>query len=219
MQHGFRSRRASGEAFGTIAGSGANATVLHYRANDGVLVDGDFVLIDAGARFGMYCADVTRTYAVGAVSAERMAVHDIVRAAHDAAVAVCRAGNTIEDVDAAARRVLVEGMIDLGLVDGPLEDALSGNAHKRYYPHRTCHWLGLDVHDVGAYVEAGVAVALEPGMVFTVEPGLYIPKDDDRAPASIRGVGVRLENDVLITVDGTELLTGSLPLDADPARA
>ena len=216
---GFRGRQGSGEAFPTIVGGGANATVLHYTTNDAVLHAGNFALLDAGARYRMYCADITRTYAVGAVSAERQAAHDIVRAAHDAAVVTAATGRTIDDVDAAARRVLVQGMLDLGLVDGPLDHALADPAHKRYYPHRTSHWLGLDVHDVGDYVDCGNPRRLEPGMVFTVEPGLYFPARDDRVPQGLRGVGIRLEDDVLITSQGTEVITAALPLDADPRNA
>ncbi|MEO5510665.1 MAG: aminopeptidase P N-terminal domain-containing protein [Longimicrobiales bacterium] len=219
LQSGFRSRRASGEAFPSIVGSGVNGTVLHYVTNNDELREGDFVLIDAGARYEMYCADITRTYAVGRVSPERMALHDIVRSAHAAAVAMSRAGSTIDAIDAAAKRVLVQGMIDLDLVDGPLDNALAGDAYKRYYPHRTSHWLGLDVHDVGVYVADCSARPLEVGMVFTIEPGLYIPADDERARPALRGTGIRLEDDVLITAHGADVLTAALPLDADPTVA
>jgi Xaa-Pro aminopeptidase len=213
---GFRSRRASGEAFPSIVGAGSNATVLHYTTNDSVLEEGSFVLIDAGARADMYCADITRTYAVGSVTAERRAVHDIVRTAHDAAIRTCAAGGTIDAVDQAARRELVRGLIDLGVIEGTIDEALSKNDYKKYYPHRTCHWLGLDVHDVGSYVSPdGSPRTLENGMVFTVEPGLYFPAADDRVPAALRGVGVRLEDDVLIAEGRADVLTAALPLDAD----
>ena len=220
LQSGFRSRRAAGEAFASIVGGASNATVLHYTTNNDVLENGSFVLIDAGARANMYCADITRTYAVGTVSGERQALHDIVRSAHDAAVRVCAADSTIEDVDMAARSELVRGMIDLGLIDGPVDVALKKDDYKRYYPHRTCHWLGLDVHDVGSYVTPdGAPMALAAGMVFTVEPGIYIPRADERARPSLRGTGVRLEDDVLITANGADVITSALPLDADPAAS
>lgn len=217
LQSGFRRRRGSGEAFSSIVGAGANATVLHYIANDSVLEDGDFVLIDAGARAGMYCADITRTYAVsgaGSVSNMKQAAYDIVRSAHAAGIAASRPGATLEEVDRASRRELVRGMIDLKLVDGPIETALSREEYKRYFPHRTCHWLGIDVHDVGSYVSPeGHARPLEPGMVFTVEPGLYIPANDENAPAELRGTGIRLEDNVLITDRGTDILTAALAIE------
>jgi Xaa-Pro aminopeptidase len=217
LQAGFRRRRGSGEAFPSIVGSGANATVLHYISNDGVLQDGDFVLLDAGARAGMYCADITRTYAIGgagSVNSARQHAYDVVRSAHHAGIAACRAGAALEDVDNAARRELIRGMIELKLVTGPVDDALARDDYKRYFPHRTCHWLGLDVHDVGSYVAAdGSARRLESGMVFTVEPGLYIPANDETAPADLRGTGIRLEDDVLITDTGAEVLTSALPIE------
>ncbi len=219
LQAGFRSRRASGEAFPSIVGAGANATVLHYITNNGVICDGDLVLVDAGARFDMYCADITRTWAAGTVSPERRAVHDAVRAAHGAAVGASREGATIDGVDLAARRVLVQGLIDLGLVDGPLTDALARDDYKRYFPHRTSHWLGLDVHDVGAYRQDDSERPLVNGMVYTIEPGLYIPADDPRARPGLRGVGVRLEDDVLIDRDGADVLTRALSLDMEPGAA
>jgi Xaa-Pro aminopeptidase len=219
LQYGFRSRRASGEAFPSIVASGANATVLHYTTNDEVMSAGSLVLIDAGARASLYCGDITRTYAVGKVDHALQSLHDIVRSAHDAAIAVCRPGSTLYDVDQAARRELIRGMIDLGLVSGVVDDVLAGDEYKQFYPHRTCHWLGLDVHDVGAYVDAsGAPRVLEPGMVFTVEPGLYVPLQSS-ARAPLRGAGVRLEDDVLITAGGCEVLTSSLPLDISPEAA
>jgi Xaa-Pro aminopeptidase len=223
LQAGFRGRRAMGEAFPTIVGAGANGTVLHYTANDSRLAAGDYVLVDAGARWGMYCADLTRTWAVGgsaAMSTERLAAHEIVRAAHDAGIAACAVGSTLEAVEIAARRALVQGMIDLKLIAGPLDDALTRDEYQRYYPHRTAHWLGLDVHDAGTYADPdGDPRRLEAGMVFTIEPGLYIPANDAKAPAPLRGVGIRLEDDILMTASGPDVLTAALPLDADPSAA
>jgi Xaa-Pro aminopeptidase len=214
---GFRSRRASGEAFPSIVGSGANATVLHYTTNNDTLPEGGFVLVDAGARAHMYCADITRTWAVGRTSPELQAMHDIVRAAHAAGIRECRAGATIDAVDRAARSELIRGLIDLHIIEGPVDVALQSDDYKRYYPHRTCHWLGLDVHDVGSYVNAdGTPRTLEDGMVFTVEPGLYFPAADERVPVALRGAGVRLEDDVLISDGRADVLTAALPLDASP---
>ena len=246
---GFRRRRAAGEAFPSIVAAGANATVLHYVANNNTARAGDMLLIDAGARYDMYCADVTRTYAVGAVSPERADAHACVLAAHAAAIAASRGtaaqrapaatggttggttgrkprtasgaatGNTLGAVHDAAVRVLAQGMIDLGLIDGSVDAAVESGAYKRYFPHGTGHWLGLDVHDVGSRMQDGQPRRLLPGMVFTVEPGLYIPANDENAPAGLRGVGIRIEDDVLITEDGAEVLTDALPTSLDAGSA
>jgi Xaa-Pro aminopeptidase len=219
---GFRRRGASGPAFPTIAASGPNATVLHHISNDRAIEAGDLVLVDAGARNAMYCADITRTFPAGRrFEGERRAVYEIVLAAHDAAIAASRPGCTIRDVHDAAARVLVQGMRDLGLVEGPEADLPGEESDAwKYYPHRTSHWLGLDVHDAGAYVDAvGRPRTLEPGMVFTVEPGLYIASKADAAPDRLRGIGVRIEDDVLITPDGNEILTAGVPVAPDEVAA
>jgi Xaa-Pro aminopeptidase len=213
LEHAFRERGAMGPAFPSIVAGGANATVLHYTANDAPLRPGSLLLIDAGARCGMYCGDVTRTYPVGgSFSGAQREVWDLVQRAHAAALAAVAPGRSAEDPHDAAVRVLVDGMIGLGLLQGNAAELVEQNAHKRYFPHRTSHWLGLDVHDAGDYVAAdGRPVALEAGMVLTVEPGLYIPLDDDAAPAALRGLGVRLEDDVLVTPTGCEVLTSAAP--------
>lgn len=207
----FRRQGGSGPAFPSIVASGANATVLHYVANARRMRAGELLLIDAGARVDMYCADISRTYGVGAISADHRALHDIVRAAHDRALAAAVPGARIGDVHEAASAALVEGLVELGLMPSQLAERDRDDALRRYYPHQTSHWLGLDVHDVGDYVVDGASRLLEPGMVFTVEPGLYVPADDEDAPAPLRGAGVRIEDDVLITPGGAEVLTGGLP--------
>jgi Xaa-Pro aminopeptidase len=213
LEHAFRSRGAMGPAFPSIVAGGANATVLHYITNDAPLQRGSALLIDAGARYRMYCGDISRTYPVGGrFSPEQAAVYDVVRRAHDAGIAASRPGSTIDDVHDAALHVLVEGMLELKLLQGEKDGILEKAEYRRYFPHRTSHWLGLDVHDAGDYVSApGESVRLEPGMVFTVEPGLYVPADDDQAPAGLRGIGVRIEDDVLITSDAVEVLTADAP--------
>jgi Xaa-Pro aminopeptidase len=221
IEHAFRRRGAMGSAFPTIAAGGAHATVLHYVANDNALRRGDLLLLDAGARYRMYCADVTRTYPVGGTfSAPQRAVYDVVLAAHDAALAAIAPGRGADELHDAALRVLVDGMRELGLLAGDTDALIEQEAFKRYYPHRTSHWLGLDVHDVGDYANAdGTGIPLEPGMVLTVEPGLYVPADDDSAPAAVRGIGVRLEDDVLVTASGHEVLTGALPIRAEEVES
>ena len=214
LEGGFRRRGATGPAFPSIVASGPNATVLHYVANDRALAPGELVLIDAGARAGLYCADMTRTWAVdGRFTTVQLELHEIVRAAHDAALAAAVPGNTAAAPHDAAVRVLVEGLVALGLLAGdPAELAAQPDSYRRFYPHRTSHWLGLDTHDVGDYVRGGVARLLEPGMVLTIEPGLYLPASEATLPAALRGVGIRLENAVVITGDGHEVLTGELPI-------
>jgi Xaa-Pro aminopeptidase len=188
--------------------------VLHYVSNARTLAAGELVLIDAGARAQQYCADVTRTWPVdGRFTAAQQELYDIVRAAHAAAIAQAVPGRTAAAPHEAAVRVLVEGLVALALLEGdPAEIAALPDRYRRYYPHRTSHWLGLETHDAGDYQLAGESRPLAPGMVLTIEPGLYIPADDERAPAALRGTGIRLEDDVLIAGAGHEVLTGELPL-------
>jgi Xaa-Pro aminopeptidase len=212
LDYAFRRRGAAGPAYESIVGGGANATILHYVANDQPLQDGTLVLIDAGCELAGYASDVTRCYPVGGrFAGAARDVYEVVLAAQIAALEVSRPGNTLEDVHTAALRKLVEGMIALGLVTGTIDDAIQGGAYKPFYMHRTSHWLGLDVHDAGAYQKDGKPRPLEPGMVFTVEPGLYVSVREEKAPAQLRGIGVRIEDDVLVTDDGHENLTAAIP--------
>jgi Xaa-Pro aminopeptidase len=221
LEQAFRRAGASGPAFPSIIAAGANATVLHYVQNDGPIHPGDTLLVDGGARYRMYCGDISRCFpASGRFTAGQRAVYDIVLRAHDAAIAEVAMGRTAEDLHLAAQRALVEGMVELGLLRGDVDGIIERGDHKVYYPHRTSHWLGLDVHDVGDYaLPGGAAVRLRPGMVLTVEPGLYIPADDEDAPAALRGIGIRLEDDLLVTGDGHENLTGRLPILPDDVEA
>lgn len=214
LEHAFRREGASGPAFASIVAGGANATVLHYVQNDAPLSRGDLLLIDAGARYRMYCGDVSRTWPVGRTfSPPQRDAYEVVRSARNAALAAIAPGRTADDMHQAAVRALAVGMIDLGLLEGTADDVIERGDWKRYYPHRTSHWLGLDVHDAGDYaLPDGAPLPLEPDMVLTVEPGLYIPPDDEGAPAALRGLGIRLEDDVLVTAEGHEVLTAGLPL-------
>lgn len=215
LEAGFRKRGASGPAFPTIVGSGAHATVLHYSENRSPVQAGELVLVDGGARADMYCADVTRCYsATGRCSPAQRALHDVVRRAHDAGIAAAMPGAEVAGIHAAAVRVLVEGLLDLRLLQGdPAALVADQDSYRRFFPHRTSHWLGLDVHDVGAYVVDGAPRVLEPGMVLTVEPGLYLSVTDPDVPPEFRGIGIRLEDDVLVTASGPEVLTATLPID------
>jgi Xaa-Pro aminopeptidase len=220
LDYSFRRRGGAGPAYETIVGGGANATVLHYVANDQPLRDGTLVLIDAGCELGGYASDVTRCYPVGGrFTGAAREVYEVVLAAQEAALEVSRPGNTLDDVHDAALRALVDGMIAIGLLSGTRDDAIQGGAYKTFYMHRTSHWLGLDVHDAGSYAVDGKPRPLEPGMVFTVEPGLYVPPRCEQAPAHLRGIGVRIEDDVLVTDDGHENLTAAIPKSVADVQA
>ena len=214
----FRRKRARGPAYPTIVASGANACVLHYEDNDCRVQDGDLVLVDAGAEVDHYVCDITRTFPVsGSFTAAQRALYDLVLDAHDQAMEGIRPGVTVESIHHTARDVLVEGFLDLGILDGDKADVIGTEAYKPFYPHQTAHWLGLEVHDVGDYASSGVSRVLEPGMVLTVEPGLYFPGlgEGSGVPEEYVGVGIRIEDDVVVTAEGHEVLTAGLPVSAD----
>lgn len=207
----------SGTSFPPIVGSAENGTILHYVTNTRRIGEGELVLVDAGAEVGFYCSDITRVFpASGRFTPAQRAVYDVVHRALEAAIAAIRPGAPMSAAHEAARRVLVEGMVSLGLLEGEVDAIIEEEKpFKRFFMHNTSHWLGLDVHDPGPYKDAaGEAVSLRPGMVLTVEPGLYIPVADD-VPEHLRGIGIRLEDDVLVTEDGHEILTRGVPVDAD----
>ena len=207
-------------AYASIVGTGANACVLHYIANNAQSKEGELVLLDAGAEFRGYAADITRTFPVGGrFSPEQRALHDLVDAAQAAALAQARPGMPFEAGHAAAVHTLTEGLLRLGLLKGSLEKAVASGEYRRYYRHKTGHWLGLDVHDVGDYRIDGESRLLEPGMVFTIEPGLYVPANDASVAARWRGIGIRTEDDVLVTKDGHRVLTAKLARSADAIEA
>jgi Xaa-Pro aminopeptidase len=207
-------------AYGSIVGTGANGCVLHYHSNNARCRDGELVLIDAGAEYRGYASDITRTFPVdGRFSAEQRALHDLVLAAQAAALEQARPGVPYEAGHLAAVQVLTEGLLQLGLLTGTLETNLAERHYQRFYPHKTGHWLGLDVHDVGDYRVDGQSRLLEPGMVYTIEPGLYVRSDDRSVDARWRGIGIRIEDDVLITADGHRVLTGGLARSADEIEA
>ncbi len=217
----FRSAGAAGPGYETIVGSGANACVLHYVGKDSTIAEGDLVLVDAGAEYGLYHGDVTRTYpASGRFSDLQRAVYDVVEAARRAAIGRVAPGARIGDVHDAAVSALAEGLSGLGVLRGPLEDSIDTGAHKAYFPHQTSHWLGLDVHDPGDYARDGASRVLEPGMVFTVEPGLYFSAAaTGDEPTRFDGIGVRIEDDVLVTREGCEVLTLELPTSAEDVES
>ncbi|MGH8703811.1 MAG: aminopeptidase P N-terminal domain-containing protein, partial [Burkholderiales bacterium] len=209
----FRRRGAQFPAYWPIVAGGANACVLHYVSNDAELREGDLVLIDAGCELAGYASDLTRTHPVnGRFSAAQREVYELVLSAQRAAIEKVRAGNAWNEPHDAAVRVLAQGLLDMKLISGSLEEALEKQTYKRYYMHRTGHWLGLDVHDAGDYKRAGKWRTLAPGMTLTVEPGLYLRAADD-VPERLRDIGVRIEDDVLVTESGCEVLTAEAPKD------
>ncbi len=212
LDFAFRRLGGTGPAYPSIVASGANATILHYTDNSRRLEAGELLLIDAGAEFDHYCADVTRTYPVGGrYGAEARGVYDVVLAAQKAGIERVAPGVTLEDVHRAALSVLVDGLRSLGVLTTSTEEAIEKEGYRPYYMHRTSHWLGMDVHDVGKYRLNGQPRALEPGMVLTVEPGLYFTAS---APSErFRGIGVRIEDDVLVTDTGHEVLSAAVPKD------
>ncbi len=225
VHHTFRSGGAARAGYGSIVAAGRNATILHYVENDVRIEASDLVLIDAGAEVDGYTADVTRTFpASGRFTAPQRAIYDVVLAANEAAIAAVRPGATMRRIDDVARRVLAEGLVALRLLHGDVDELVmkrpfdgmpDGHAGRappdKHYPHSTGHWLGMDVHDVGAYHDGKDPLPLSPRMVLTVEPGLYFDDDDDSVPAEYRGIGVRIEDDVVVTEGGCGVLTGGAP--------
>ncbi len=211
LLHEFRHHGAQSPAYTSIVASGANACVLHYVANDAPLKDGDLLLIDAACELDGYAADITRTFPVnGRFSGAQKAVYEVVLAAQAAALAAVRAGNSWNAPHEAAVQVLAQGFIDLKLLSGSLQEVLEKESYRQFYMHRTGHWLGLDVHDAGDYKCDGQWRTLQPGMVLTVEPGCYI-RPAAGVPAEFINIGVRIEDDVVVTDSGCEVLTAAAP--------
>lgn len=262
MEYVWRSQGAAREGYGSIVAAGAHACVLHYTENDGIIADGDLVLIDAAAEYGYFSSDITRTFpANGIFTGPQRAVYEVVLAAQRASLEACRVGSTNRDIHRATVDTLSAGLVELGLLPGSADDVARMHLYREYFMHGTSHWLGLDVHDAGAYGVGGKPRPLEPGMAFTVEPGLYVdperetveltmfdydidewlerrmtigvakakeleakereaaPKVEHPVPAELRGIGVRIEDDVVITEHGYDNLTGALPTVPDEVEA
>lgn len=215
LLHEFRKSGAHGPAYTSIVAGGANACVLHYISNNTVLKDGDLLLIDAACELDGYAADITRTFPVnGKFSAAQKDVYEIVLAAQAAAIATARPGSHWNQPHDDALRVLVQGMVDLKLCSGSVESVIESGDYKRFYMHRTGHWLGMDVHDVGNYKLDGNWRDLLPGMALTVEPGMYI-RPADNVPEAFWNIGIRIEDDIVITDKGCEVLTHEVPKTVD----
>ncbi len=237
VEYVFKRRGAQAPGYGTIAGAGANATILHYVTNRGKLKEGDLFLLDAGAEVDLFTGDITRTWPVnGKFTKLQRQAYDFVLDAQRKAIAEVKAGAFIHRVHEVAVRALVEGMKTLGLLEESVDEALETGSYKKFYPHRTSHWLGMDVHDAGDYLRGGAPVAkkdgnglaadypaparvrpLEPGMVLTIEPGIYVPVDEKlpaKADPALRGLGIRIEDDVLVTAEGHDVLSRECPKEA-----
>jgi len=216
INYTFRRRGGSGPGYSTIVGAGPNATILHYVENSAAVGPNDLVLVDAGCEYEHYTADVTRTWpANGTFSAAQRRVYAAVLATQKSAIAMVKPGITIDELHDHCVKHLTEAMVELGLLAGPVEERVKDQGYRKFFMHGTSHWLGLDVHDAGAYTQAGKARPLAPGMVITVEPGLYIAADAADVPDAFRGIGVRIEDDVLVTRDGHEVLTAACPKEIE----
>jgi Xaa-Pro aminopeptidase len=215
----FRRHGSERPAYGSIVGSGPNACVLHYRKNDRRIDPGELLLIDAGCEYGYYASDVTRTFPVGrGFTREQQAIYELVLHAQEEGIAAALPGATLDEIHRLDVRIITKGLVGFGLLSGEVDKLIETEAYKRFFMHRTSHWLGMDVHDVGAYFEAGKPRRLEPGMVLTVEPGIYIAPDDETVPPEWRGIGVRIEDDVLVTMTAPEVLSAGIPKTVDEVR-
>ncbi len=212
LLHEFAISGARYPAYPSIIGSGNNATTLHYLTNEDQLKDGDLVLVDAGGEYENYACDLTRTFPVnGKFSTSQAELYEIVLAAQRAAIDEVKPGNTWNQPHEAAIKQIVIGLREIGILEGDIEELLASGSYNRYYMHKTGHWLGLDVHDVGEYQVNGAWRVFEEGMVTTIEPGLYFAEDMDEVPSTYRGIGIRIEDDVLVTKNGNEVLTDAVP--------
>jgi Xaa-Pro aminopeptidase len=243
LLHAFRTQGAQYPAYESIVAAGANACVLHYRADAGLVRDGELVLIDAGCELDGYASDITRTFpANGKFSGPQRALYDLVHASQEAAIAATHAGARFTDPHEATVKVLAQGMLDLGLLDrnkvGSLDDVIEKRAYFQFYMHRTGHWLGMDVHDCGPYTEPSEigqkterkdaltgetiinrpARILQPGMVLTIEPGIYV-RPAEGVPEQFHNIGIRIEDDAIVTAEGCELISRGVPVDADAIEA
>jgi Xaa-Pro aminopeptidase len=218
--HVFRKQGSERPAYESIVGSGPNATILHYRAGKRVFKNGELLLIDAGCEYDYYASDVTRTFPVnGAFSAEQRAIYEIVLRSQKASIDAVKPGATLDEIHQRAVRSITEGLVDIGLLEGDLDALIEEKKYEPFYMHRTSHWLGMDVHDVGHYFVAGAHRPLEPGFVLTVEPGIYVATDAESVDERWRGIGVRIEDDVLVTEGGSDVLTFGIPKEIDEVEA
>ncbi len=200
------------EAYGSIVAGGENACILHYRDNNMPLKDNELILIDAGSQVDNYASDVTRTFPInGKFTPAQKSLYEIVLKSQKDCIAACKPGANWQETQLIAFRSIAQGLIDIGLIKTSLDEAIEKNLHKHFCPHSISHWIGLDVHDAGVYAVDGKPVPFQPGMYFSVEPGIYIDSADQTVPPEYRGIGIRIEDDVLITETGCEVITAGIP--------
>ncbi len=212
IDYTFRKNGALRPAFVTILASGPNTTILHYSTNNRQIQEQDLILIDAAAEYAHYSVDVTRTFpASGVFSNPQKAIYNIVLDAQLAAIEIAKPNTPYHDIHKIAARTITEGLVQLGLLSGEVDKLIESKEYKKFYMHNAGHWLGMDSHDVGKYKVEGQSRILQPGMTFTVEPGIYIAEDIDDVPPEYLNIGVRIEDNVLITDDGNEVLTAAIP--------
>ena len=220
LLHEFMISGSRAPAYNSIVAAGANVCILHYINNNQPLRNGDLVLIDAGCEYEYYAADITRTFPVsGRFSKEQKALYDIVLKAQLEAIRVMRPGVIRDEPHNVTVRVITEGLVELGLLTGKPTDLIKSAAYRDFYMHGAGHWLGIDVHDAGANRKAGASRPLEAGMVMTIEPGIYVAADNKKVPKKWRGIGIRIEDDVLITRTGNRVLTSAVPKTTEEIEA
>jgi Xaa-Pro aminopeptidase len=217
IEYVFKKHGAHAPGYPSIVGAGVNACVLHYISNRDTLRDGDLVLVDAGAEVDYYTGDVTRTWPVnGRFSGYQRQIYDLVLQAQMEAIDIIRPGLAWHRIHETTVRTITDGLVNMGLLEGPTEKAIEEKTFKSFFMHGTGHWLGIDVHDVGTYAREGEkSRPLEPGMVFTVEPGIYFHPEEETSPDGFRGIGVRIEDDILVTESGCEVLTKAAPKEPE----
>jgi Xaa-Pro aminopeptidase len=216
----FRKNGCARVGYGSIVAGGKNAACLHYRFNNEVLRDGDLLLIDAGGEYNYYTSDITRTFPVGKQFTKSQAViYDLVLKAQMECIAMAKPGATLPAIHRKACEILTEGMLSLGLMKGEVSKLIDSGEFKRFYPHGTGHWLGMDVHDVGLYQINGEPRKLEPGMMFTIEPGFYVQPGDEAARGEFKDIGIRIEDDILVTPQGCEIMTSGVPKKREEIEA
>jgi Xaa-Pro aminopeptidase len=212
IDYSFRKNGCQRVGYGSIVAGGKNAACLHYRANNEVLRDGDLLLIDAGGEYDYYTSDITRTFPVGKTFSKAQATaYDLVLKAQKSCIDMAKPGAKMPDIHRHACEVITEGLLSLGLLKGSKDELVKTDQFKRFYPHGTGHWLGMDVHDVGLYTKDGSPRKVEPGMCFTIEPGFYVQPADAEMAGEFKGIGIRIEDDILITANGCEILTKDAP--------
>ncbi len=220
VDYHFRKAGCARLGYPSIVAGGKNATCLHYRSNNDVLRDGELLLIDAGGEYQYYSADITRTFPIGRKFTQDQAqVYDLVLRSQKVGIEMTRPGATLPGIHKQVCLTLIDGLLSLGLLKGNSDGILKSGEYKRFYPHNTSHWLGMDVHDVGLYIQNGEPRPLEPGMVLTIEPGFYVQPSDRETPLGYRNIGIRIEDDILVTAQGCEVLSAEVPKERSEIEA